>query len=135
MGDRKKHQSGENARRPDNDQRPADRPDRVGQLKGEGHVHGPNCGCGNSHPFAAQKSLPDFPAEVVFKAVFRNRPYIMEELKTVCGEAGIDAEITDRVSRNGTFISFTITAVYPADEILKSVCSRVGALEGFYTMF
>jgi hypothetical protein len=143
MGGNRKPAGGDPDRRTDPDHRPGDEnhgTDR--QEAGAGHVHGPGCGCGHDHAghvheasTGSERGLPDFPTEVVFKAVFRNKPYTIETLKSVCREAGIDAIVSDRESRNGTFISYTITAVFPSEEVLKAVCSRVGAIEGFYTMF
>lgn len=104
-----------------------------------GHVHGPDCGCGHHHAgqehAASGREVPGFPTEVTFKAVFRNRPYTMETLKNLCQEAGLDAQISDRGSSKGNFISYTVTAMFPSDDVLKSLCSRIGQVEGFYTMF
>ncbi|HPA73583.1 MAG: DUF493 family protein [Spirochaetes bacterium] len=106
---------------------------------GGDHVHGPGCGCGHDHSGGEHASpgreVPDFPTEVTFKAIFRNRPYTMETLKNICQEAGLDAEISDRGSSKGNFISYTVTAMFPSDDALKTLCARIGQVEGFYTMF
>jgi hypothetical protein len=126
MSQKKKPESEDINRRPLND-------------KDRGHVHGPHCGCGDHHHEqdrgAAARPLPDFPTEVTFKAVFRNRPYTMETLRSICREAGINAEISDRGSSKGNFISYTVTAEFPSDDALRSLCSRIGQVEGFFTMF
>ena len=124
MTDDKKKPAGD-----DHDPRPLNDEER-------GHVHGP--GCGHHHAGgeqAAVRDVPDFPTEVTFKAIFRNRPYTMETLKNICQEAGLDAEISDRGSSKGNFISYTVTAMFPSDDVLKTLCSRIGQVEGFYTMF
>jgi len=104
-----------------------------------GHDHGPGCSCGHHHGAdgvdSGGRTVPEFPTEVTFKAVFRNRPYTMETLKNLCGEAGLDAVVIGKESRNGNFISFTVTAVFPDETTLKNLCGTVGTLEGFYTMF
>ncbi len=106
----------------------------------KGHDHGPGCSCGHHHSGTCGenqggRAVPDFPTEVVFKAVFRNSPYTLETLKSLCGEAGIDAVVTERESGKGNFISYTITAVFPDESTLKNLCNNIGGLEGFYTMF
>lgn len=100
------------------------------------HVHGPHCGChshkdGNAHT----RELPDFPTEIIFKAVFRNLPFVRESIVQICAESGIEAAVTERPSKHSTFISYTVTAVFPSDEVLQMLCGRIGALEGFMMMF
>lgn len=82
-----------------------------------------------------QRTLPAFPTEIIFKAVFRNFPFVRENILQTCAESGIDATITERASKNGTFISYTITATFPNENTLRIVCTRIGELEGFMTMF
>ncbi len=113
--------------------------------KENAHVHGPGCACGGHHGHHhggpavqggnLQSELPDFPTEVTFKAVFRNMPFTLDAIRNICAEASLDIEISDRSSRNSKFISYTLTGIFPSDDVLKSICEKVGALEGFMTMF
>jgi hypothetical protein len=118
-----------------------DNDDRLAE-KAHDHVHGPGCACGGHHHGGSanqgehpQRELPDFPTEVTFKAVFRNTPFTLDAIRNICAEAELDIEISDRSSRNAKFISYTLTGIFPSDDVLKSVCGKVGALEGFVTMF
>lgn len=107
----------------------SDQPDGI-------HVHGPHCGC-ESHEagHAHARELPDFPTEIIFKAVFRNIPFVRESIVQLCAESGIDAAVTERASRNSTFISYTVTAIFPSDEVLRVLCRKIGEIEGFLMMF
>ncbi len=78
---------------------------------------------------------PDFPAEITFKAVFRERDRLREEIESILAEKGIDARLGEKRSAKNNFISFTVTATFPSEEMLQLVCSRIGALEGFRMMF
>ncbi len=78
---------------------------------------------------------PDFPTEVTFKAVFRRRDGLHEEIAAILKEKGIEAWLGERRSAKSTFVSFTVAATFPSEEMLKLVCSRIGALEGFRMMF
>ncbi len=96
------------------------------------HVHGPGCGC-QAH--ANTRELPDFPTEIIFKAVFRNIPFVRESIVQLCAESGLNATVTERASKHSTFISCTVTAVFPSDEVLRMLCTRIGEIEGFMMMF
>lgn len=105
----------------------SDNPSRI-------HIHGPGCGCHfNETPHV--RELPDFPTEIIFKAVFKNTPFVRESIAQLCAESGLDASVTERPSRHSTFISYTVRAVFPSDEVLEALCSRIGELEGFMMMF
>lgn len=88
----------------------------------------------NKTPQAEQKKFK-FPADMSFKAVFRNKPYVLESIKTVLSENEIDGEVLMKESKEGKFISYTINGYFTSNEILESVCSKIGSLEGFMTMF
>lgn len=77
----------------------------------------------------------DFPAAITFKAVFRNQPYIIESIKSVLTENEISGDISLKGSKEGKFISYTITADFPSNETLESVCAKISSLAGFMTMF
>ncbi len=76
-----------------------------------------------------------FPATVIFKSIFRNKSNIQESLKTIFSEYNIDTTITSTASENGKFISFTLEAEFPSNDILNVICTRIKHIEGFMTMF
>ncbi len=78
---------------------------------------------------------PDFPTEITFKAVFRERDRLRGEIEAILAEKGIDARLGEKRSAKSSFISFTVTATFASEEALQTVCSRIGALEGFRMMF
>lgn len=78
---------------------------------------------------------PDFPTELTFKAVFRERTNLREEIAAILAEKGIDAQLGEKRSVKNSFISFTVTATFPSEEMLQMVCSRIGSLDGFRMMF
>jgi putative lipoic acid-binding regulatory protein len=77
----------------------------------------------------------DFPAAITFKAIFKNKPYIVDSIKTVLSENGITGDILLKESKEGKFISYTINAYFPSNNILESICSKISSLDGFMTMF
>ena len=76
-----------------------------------------------------------YPAEIVFKAVFRNRPYTMETIKSIVSENTTGGSVTSRESSGGKFISYTITATFASEEVLNATCSSIVMIEGFMSMF
>lgn len=76
-----------------------------------------------------------YPAEIVFKAVFRNRPFTMESIKNVVHEYAVNGIVTQKESSGGKFISYTITATFNSEEILNSTCTKITMIEGFMSMF
>lgn len=84
---------------------------------------------------SSEKSIPDFPCEVTFKAIFRNNPDIFNIIRSTLEISGISPEITAHESKNGKFISYSITAVFSSDETLKLACSNISSINGFMTMF
>ncbi len=95
------------------------------------HENGSCPHCGQNHP----ESPPPFPTEITFKVIFRQGPHIRDMIRNVLSEKGLEGDIQDTESRKGTFISYTITAVFPSEEILQSTCSLLSGLNGFITMF
>ena len=76
-----------------------------------------------------------YPAEIIFKAVFRNRPYTMDTIKNIISENTTDGRVTSKESSGGKFISYTITATFASEEILNATCSSIVTIEGFMSMF
>lgn len=76
-----------------------------------------------------------YPSEIVYKAVFRNTPYIHDTIKNVIHEHGINVVVTAKESSGGKFISYTITAVFHSEDDLNASCTKVAMLEGFMSMF
>ena len=81
------------------------------------------------------KKIIDYPAEIIFKAVFRNKPYTMESIKTILYENERRGSVTCKESFGGKFISYTITAVMDSEDQLYKICTEVTMLEGFMSMF
>jgi putative lipoic acid-binding regulatory protein len=77
----------------------------------------------------------DYPSELTFKAVFRNREYTQQSLRTLLSESELEGTVTSRESRNGKFVSYTITSVFPDEETLDRLCSRISGMEGFMMLF
>jgi hypothetical protein len=82
-----------------------------------------------------EKNIPDFPCEVTFKAIFRNHLDTFSIIRSTLEISGISPEIVAHESKNGKFISYTITAVFSSDETLKLACSNISSINGFMTMF
>ena len=82
-----------------------------------------------------QKKEILYPAEIVFKAVFRNMPYTMDVIKTIVHEHAVDVVVTHKESSGGKFISYTITATFHSEEKLNASCSQITTIEGFMSMF
>ncbi|HOP62168.1 MAG TPA: DUF493 family protein [Spirochaetota bacterium] len=78
----------------------------------------------------------NFPAEVIFKSIFRNRPYTMESIKTILAEHSIDqGNVIAKESSGGKFISYTVTGIFPSEENLNTVCTQITMIEGFMSLF
>jgi len=76
-----------------------------------------------------------YPAEIVFKAVFRNMPYTLDTIRTIVHENGDGVSVTAKESSGGKFISYTITAVFESEERLNSTCTKITMTEGFMMLF
>ncbi|MFA5519800.1 MAG: DUF493 domain-containing protein [Spirochaetota bacterium] len=81
------------------------------------------------------KKVIDYPAEIVFKAIYRNKPYTMDCIKTILHENERNGRVSSRESSGGKFVSYTITAVMDSEEQLNKICTEVTMLEGFMSMF
>lgn len=82
-----------------------------------------------------EKKEINYPAELVFKSVFKNSGDVLLEIEAVLTELGIDAAIRMRESGKSKFISYTIRAVFSSDDELKCVCDRISSISGFMMMF
>ncbi|HOF12860.1 MAG TPA: DUF493 family protein [Spirochaetota bacterium] len=80
-------------------------------------------------------SSNEFPREITFKVIFYNKLFVKEMLINICADNTIDAHITERESRQGKFISYTITAMFAEEKLLHAICSHITQLDGFITMF
>lgn len=72
-----------------------------------------------------------YPSEIIFKAVFRNRPYTMDTIKNIIHENADDGIVTSKESSEGKFISYTVTATFQSEEILNETCTKITMVEGF----
>lgn len=76
-----------------------------------------------------------YPAEIVFKSIFRNRPYTMDSIRNILSESSVAGNVAHKESSGGKFISYTVTAVFPSEDMLNSICSKITTLEGYMSMF
>jgi putative lipoic acid-binding regulatory protein len=76
-----------------------------------------------------------YPAEIEYKAVFRNMPHTMDTIRNVVHEHSVNGVVTSKESSGGKFISYTITATFSSEEALFDSCTKVKMIEGFMSMF
>lgn len=77
-----------------------------------------------------------YPAEVIFKSVFRNRPYTMDSIRNILAEHSIpEGKVTAKESSGGKFISYTVTGIFQSEENLNTVCTQITMIEGFMSLF
>ena len=76
-----------------------------------------------------------YPTEITFKSVFRNGGRTHDSIISIIREYGLDAKVDNRASREGKFISYTVSGVFPSEEMLTTVCQRIASLELYMTMF
>lgn len=76
-----------------------------------------------------------YPSEIVFKTVFRKRPYTLEIIKNIVHEHAECVTVTAKESSGGKFISYTITATFQSEDRLNSSCTQITMTEGFMMMF
>jgi putative lipoic acid-binding regulatory protein len=76
-----------------------------------------------------------YPAEIIFKSVFRNRPYTLDTIRNIISENTTNGSVTTRESSGGKFISYTVTATFESEDILNATCSKIVTLEGFMSLF
>lgn len=81
------------------------------------------------------RELPEFPTEITFKVICKNLDHIEGRLRSVMSDFGLEADIGGRPSRKSTFISYTVTAVFPSDEVLQRALGMISAIDGVMTMF
>ena len=76
-----------------------------------------------------------YPTELTFKAIFRNNPYTLDSIKAILTEEKIEGSVNIMPSKNSKFISYTINAVFPSEDCLNRVCSKITTLDAYMTMF
>ncbi len=101
-------------------------------MSDHNHTCGPGCSHDHHH---AGREVPDFPTEVIFKVICRNGPHIQDTLRSILSEMGIVATIGNRESKKATFISYTVTGVFPSEEVLQRTCSAIATIDGVMTIF
>jgi len=84
---------------------------------------------------STQKKEILYPAEIVYKAIFRNTSYTHDIIKNVIHEHGINVVVTSKESSGGKFISYTVTAVFHSEDDLNASCTKITMIEGFMSMF
>lgn len=73
----------------------------------------------------------DWPSAFTFKFVLPNDPARIAELKA---HFGVGAEVSERHSRNGNYISFTIREVLPSAEHVFLRYEAAGQIEGIMSL-
>jgi putative lipoic acid-binding regulatory protein len=76
----------------------------------------------------------DYPAEITFKSIFLHDPELIEIIRAILAEHGVDGEISHKPSRNNKYISYTIIAEFESESRLNEVCCRISAVQGFIMM-
>jgi putative lipoic acid-binding regulatory protein len=76
-----------------------------------------------------------YPAEIIFKAVFRNAPYTIDTIRNIVHEHSINGNVTSKESSGGKFISYTITSTFNSEDSLNLTCSKITMIDGFMSMF
>jgi len=82
-----------------------------------------------------QKDDFNFSKEITFKSIFRNKKCFLEELENILFENKIKGKTNKKESLNGKFCSYSISAIFPSEEVLQKICHQVSSLEFFMTMF
>ncbi|MCU0849007.1 MAG: DUF493 domain-containing protein [Spirochaetes bacterium] len=77
----------------------------------------------------------EYPAELTFKSIFKSDPSVPDKIAAAFEEFGISFLIGARESSNGKFISYTITAKFPAEKILTGICDSLSKIDGFMMLF
>ncbi len=77
----------------------------------------------------------DFPEEITFKTIFRGTEEVRHNIDSLLNELNLKGTIAEKSSSKGKFISYTIVAVFPSNEVLQNLCNRISALEGFMNIF
>lgn len=77
-----------------------------------------------------------FPADIVFKAIIKNSDGSSDEaIKSILTAKGLTPFVTQKASKNGGFVAYTIAARFPSNETLQSVCREISSVEGFMSLF
>ena len=76
-----------------------------------------------------------YPAEIIFKAIFRQKDYTDISIKNILAESGINGRIEYKHSKEKNFISYTITGVFSSEKTLTGVCNKISTLDGYMTLF
>ena len=73
----------------------------------------------------------DWPSAFTFKFVLPNDPIRVRQLKEIFGAAAV---VSERPSRNGNYIGFTIQEVLPSAEYVFLRYEAAGAIEGIMSL-
>ena len=76
-----------------------------------------------------------YPAEIIFKAVFRNSPHTIDVIKNIVHEHSTNGHVTYKESSGGKFISYTITSTFQSEDSLNTTCTRITMVDGFMSIF
>jgi putative lipoic acid-binding regulatory protein len=83
-----------------------------------------------------QKKQILYPARLSLKAVFRAGldcdPHLI--ILEIINDSAYECEVSTLSSRNGKFISYTITAIFKSEESLDNSCAKISEINGFMMM-
>lgn len=81
------------------------------------------------------KNKIEYPAKIIFKAIYRNIPRVSDTIHHILAGKNIDFSISSLESNNNKFVSITITALFPSNDALQDTCNEISSVEGFLMMF
>ena len=76
-----------------------------------------------------------FPAEITFKSIFYTKPFLTDTISSIINDYEEKSTVSYVESRNGKFLSITITAFFNSNENLQNLCDKISSVDGFFMMF
>lgn len=80
------------------------------------------------------KKQIEYPAEITFKSVFSRVEDLDAAIDAILNSRGIAGSITWAESKNGKYVSYTITAEFESEDHLQAICRNISTLTGFIMM-
>ena len=80
------------------------------------------------------KKQIDYPAEITFKSVFSRTEDTDAAIDDILAGGGIAGSVTRAESKNGKYMSYTITAEFESEDHLQATCKSISTLTGFIMM-
>ena len=80
------------------------------------------------------KKIIEYPAEITFKTIFSRSDDIDAAIDEILIARGVAGSVTCAESRNGKFLSYTITAEFESETLLQNICGAISSITGFIMM-